>query len=56
MINILDGNYSLPEKHILAVRLENSRLLSKFLASIQYDEIAEKNKGLISQVLDCLEY
>jgi hypothetical protein len=54
--NILDGDYDNHEKRVLASRLEHCRLICKFLESIQYDSIAEKNKGLISQVLDCLEY
>jgi hypothetical protein len=56
VINILEGGYGLIEKHILAVKLENSTLLNKFLKSIQYDSISERNGDLISKVCDCLEY
>lgn len=54
--NILHGNYSKSDKHVMSVRLYYSKLLNKFLTSIKYDSIAKKNSELITLVLDCLEY
>ena len=55
-VSAILGEYSRSDKHILAVRFEQSKLFSRFLESLQYEYVDKRSEELVSKVLDCLEY
>jgi hypothetical protein len=54
--NILEGDYSISERHILALKLEGSQIFNKFLKAIASGNINKDNEDLIGKAMDCLEY